>query len=148
MTTIDIGTRTIRSGNFDFHYSEDTFVNKDSYDFHHRVWSGKHPLATVIHNAGFVVAIVFPEYYKWSEQDALDAAADSGKLDFLQISQSELADYEVGKDSEGHPEYEGIIYLGNASEAFDSENLEYFQVPVELFAQDPVIAKVIADNDE
>jgi hypothetical protein len=94
------------------------------------------------------VAIVFPEYYSWSEQDALDAAADSGKLDFLQVADSELADYEIGKDSEGHPEYEGIINLGNASEAFDSQNLEYFQVPVELFAPDPVIAKVIAESQE
>lgn len=148
MLKIDISTRTIQRFNFDYHYTEDSFANKDAYDFHHRVWIGKSPQATVIHDHGFVVAIVFPEYYAWSEQDSLDAAADSGKLDFLQIQPSELADYEVGKDDEGNPEYEGIINLGNASEPFDSENLDYFQVPVELFAKDPVIAKVIADNPQ
>jgi hypothetical protein len=148
MATIDLSTRTIQVRNFDFHYTVEDFVNADSYDFHHSVWRGRDPVATVIHNAGSVVAIVFPEYYAWSEQDALDEAADSGKLDFLQVSDKELADYKVGEDSEGNPEYEGIINLGNASEPFDSQALEYFSVPVALFARDPVIAKVMADNPD
>jgi hypothetical protein len=146
--TIDVGTRTIHVRNFDFHYTEGAFVNPSTYDFHHRVWRMRSPKATVIHNAGYVVAIVFPEYFDYSEQDALDAAADSGKLDFLQVSPTEMDDYKTGADSEGNLEYGGIINLGNAGEPFDQEGLEYFTVPVALFAQDPVIAKVIAENSE
>ena len=141
MTKIDIGTRTIQRGNFDHPYSEDCFVNPESYagnDSHssmNRAW--------VIHNAGYVKAIVFAEYYAYCEQDAMDEAADSGKLDYLQVSDSELADYKVGEDSEGYPEYEGIINLGNASEPFDSQNLDIFEVSADTFALDPVVMAVI-----
>jgi hypothetical protein len=146
MATIDLATRTIQRGNFDHMYSADCFVNPESYDFHSRTWNGHNPQAYVILNAGYVAAIVFPEYYAYSEQDALDEAADSGKLDFLQVTEKELADYETGKDSEGYPEYEGIINLGNASEPFDQQNLDYFMVPVSLFRNDPIILDAIAES--
>jgi len=138
---IDVSTRTIQRGNFDHPYSEDCFVNAESYagnDSHssmNRAW--------VIHNAGYVKAIVFAEYYAYCEQDALDEAADSGKLDYLQVSETELADYQVETDSEGYPEYEGIINLGNASEPFDSQNLDIFEVSADIFARDPVVMAVI-----
>ena len=144
ITTIDFSTRTIQRDNFDHHYSAECFVNPQSYDFHRSTWGNRKPVAYVILNAGFVAAIVFPEYYSYSEQDALDEAADSGKLDFLQVSESELKDYQTGTDSEGYPEYEGIVNLGNASEPFDQENLEMFTVPVSLFLGDAVIIDVIA----
>lgn len=144
MATIDVSTRTIQRNNFDHSYSPDCFVNPESYDFHHASWQGREPQAYVILNGGMVAAIVFPEYWAYSEQDALDEAADSGKLDFLQITDTELDDYHVGDDSEGYPQYEGIINLGNAGEPFDSENLDYFMVPVTLFRNDPVILDVIA----
>lgn len=141
---VDFATRTIKRGNFDHPYTAECFVNPDAYDFHHRSWNGRSDAkAWVILNAGYVAAIVFAEYYAYCDQDALDEAADSGKLDFLQVSDSELADYEIGKDSEGYPEYEGIINLGNASEPFDSQNLDFFTVHPSVFALDSVIAAVI-----
>jgi hypothetical protein len=93
---IDTQTRTIQLRNFDFHYSEEDFVNPGSYDFHRHVWSNREPLAYVIHTCGAVLAIVFPEYYAYTEQDAIDEAVDKGKLDSLLISQDELKDYESG----------------------------------------------------
>ena len=143
--TVDVSTRTIHRGNFDHPYTEDCFVNADSICIDNlrmnRAW--------VIHNAGYVQAIVFAEYYAYCDQDALDAAADSGKLDFLLVTENELADYQTGIDSEGYPEYEGIVNLGNASEPFDQENLDYFVVSADIFANDPVIAAVLqAQADE
>lgn len=139
--TIDTSTRTIHRGNFDHNYTADCFINPESYDP-----SSRMNRAWCITNGGYIIAIVFAEYYSYCDQDALDEAADSGKLDFLQISESDLADYETGKDSEGYPEYEGIINLGNASEPFDQENLDYFTVPASLFALDPVIMAVIEEQ--
>lgn len=144
---IDYRTRTIQRQNFDHAYSEDCFVNPESYDFHSRsLWGGRDPQAYVICDAGYVRAIVFPEYYAYCEQDALDEAADSGKLDFLQVTEKELEDYKTGEDSEGNPEYDGLIFLGNASEPFDQSNLELWTVPVSLFAGDLVIARVIEES--
>src|ERR1700690_1805414 len=108
---IDTQTRTIQRGNFDHHYSVDCFVNPEAYDFHSRSWRGHSPQAYVICDTGYVRAIVFPEYYAYCEQDALDEAADSGKLDFLAVTEKELADYQTGTDWDGHPEYAGLIFL-------------------------------------
>lgn len=142
-TTIDVETRTIHRANFDHHYTADCFINADSYDSSRR---GPAQQAWCIMNGGYIVAIVFAEYYSYGEQDALDEAADRDKLDFLLISQDELADYETGeKSDEGYPEYEGIAYLGNASEPFDQENLDMFQVQADLFALDPVIMAVVEE---
>ena len=141
--TNDVSNRTIQRGNYDHSYSSDCFVNPESYDFYGRVWQGRSPRAYVFTNAGYVVAIVFDEYFAYCEQDALDEAVDSGKLDFLKIQDSELDDYKTSEDSEGNPEYEGIAFLGNASEPFDQENLDCFVVSVELFRDDPIILAVI-----
>jgi hypothetical protein len=145
-TTIDTTTRVISIGTYDYRYQPDDFVNADSYDFHHRCWSGRSPRAWVITTYGTVLAIVFEEYYNYTDQDALDEAVDRGKLDSLQIANSDLHEYQVGTDSEGNPEYEGVAFLGNASEPFDQQGLDYFTVPATLFANDPIIAKIIADN--
>lgn len=139
MAKLDVSTRTIQVNNFDLHYSADDFVNADSYSTDHRMNK-----AWVIHNCGCVLAIVFAEYYAYCDQDALDEACDRGKLDSLQVSDVELKDYETGEVSpEGYPEYEGIINLGNASEPFDSQGLDYFTVSADLFALDPVIMAVV-----
>lgn len=138
-TRVDVSTRMIQHGNFDHPYTEDSFVNADSYDAKDRRMNR----AWVIHDAGYVKAIVFAEYWAYCEQDALDVAADSGKLDYLLITEKELEDYRVGEDSEGNPEYEGIASLGNAGEPFDSENLDVFEVAAEVFRLDPVVMKVI-----
>jgi hypothetical protein len=70
----------------------------------------------LFHDHGFCVAVVFAE----SLQDALDEAADAGKLDRYKIGDHNLADYEAE---------EGISYLGNASEPFDIESLGTIELP-------------------
>ncbi len=61
-------------------------------------------------------------------QDALDIAADTGKLDRFRVAKADLSDYiPSGKDEE-----EGLDYLGNACEHFDIESLG-----VEEFANPP-----------
>jgi len=72
----------------------------------------------LIHDAGFVVAVVFAA----GLQDALDIVVDeSNKLDGFQVSESDLADY--------GPDEDGITRLGNASEAFDIEALDAVELP-------------------
>ena len=100
----------------------------------------------LIHEAGFTVAIVFAS----CEQDALEEAADSGKLDKFMIDpedKNDRDDYMIeGVVSPGHdkdvPEYvdgEGKKYwwrqgrepafLGDASEPFDIESLSMVKLP-------------------
>ena len=138
----DTSTRTIQRNNFDHHYTADCFVNPDAFDCSRR---GKPQTAWCVTNGGYIIAIVFAEYYSYCDQDALDETADSGKLDFLQVTEKELEDYKTGEDSEGYPEYEGIINLGNASEPFDQDSLDYFTVPANLFSLDPVIMPVVEE---
>lgn len=71
----------------------------------------------LIHDHGFTVAVVFADCL----QDALDEAADSGKLDSFQVSDDDLAEY--------GPDEEGIARLGNTSEPFDIEALDIVELP-------------------
>ena len=144
MTQVNTQDRIITVNNWEFKYSPDDFVNADSGEFDAR--DSRMDRAWVIHNAGSVLAIVFAEYYAYSDQDALDEACDRDKLDSLLCDEADLKDYQVGVSDEGYPEYEGIINLGNASEPFASETLDYFCVKASAFATDPVIAAVIAAN--
>lgn len=146
MTKVNTQDRVITRDNFEFKYSPDDFVNADSGDFDGK--DSRMNRAWVIHNAGYVLAIVFAEYYAYSEQDALDEACDRGKLDSLLCSEEDMKDYQVGVSDDGFPEYEGIYYLGNASEPFASETLDCFCVKASAFATDSVIAAVIAANQE
>lgn len=127
MITVDTDARVIRNGNLETRYSSSDFVNPDSYDG---------DKAFIILDGGFVQAIVFSEYYSYSESDALDEAVDRGKLDGYQVTESELSDYVVGHDSEGYPEYEGITHLGNASEPFDLGAFDLWVIPARLFSED------------
>jgi len=141
-----ITPNVLQYSNFEFRYSPEDFLNTDGLSASNFADSRMNR-AWVIHNAGFVRAIVFADYYAYCEQDALDEACDRGKLDGLLVSESELADYQVGTDSDGNPEYEGLIHLGNASEPFASESLDIFCVPASVFATDEHIRAVIAKND-
>lgn len=149
---IDTTTRTITDAQgYEFHYSPERFANVDSFDFTERdyasrSYNGGEPKAWIIHNTGTVLAIVFAEYYAFSDQDALDEAVNAWKLDSLLVKPEDLPDYKIGEDSEGFPEYEGIINLGNASEPFDSQNLSYFSVPARLFATDETVARALEEN--
>jgi len=137
--------RIVRNGNLNTSYSTEDFVNPTSYDPHDAKQK-----AYVVLNGGYVLAIVFSEYYAYCEQDALDEAADSGKLDGLQITPEELKDYETGTytdvgneyspDGKGWPEYDGrVVNLGNASEPFDGESLDVWILPAAWFAEDPFL---------
>lgn len=140
---IKVSGNIIQRGNFRHQFSADDFVNLESIESPSAYWGGRTQGATVITNAGFVLAIVIDDYYAYCEQDALDEAANRGKLDGLQVTETELADFEVGKDSEGYPEYEGIINLGNAGEPFASESLDCFRMSAGLFADFPAVADVL-----
>lgn len=135
MTTIDTLERRINRDNLETSYTADDFVNPESLDQRNARGSEKQR-AWVLLDGGHCIAIVFSEYYGYCEQDALDEAVDAGKLDAFQVTESELADYVVGHDSEGNPEYEGIVNAGNASEPFAFESLDIWTVPARLFADD------------
>jgi hypothetical protein len=71
----------------------------------------------LIHDHGFVIAVIFADCLS----DALDTAADAGKLDAFQVAESDLADY--------GPDEEGVARLGNAGEPFDIQGLDYLELP-------------------
>jgi hypothetical protein len=107
---------TITIDNFDFTLSDNDVVNPTDYipkwvfnPYYVRPW--------LLHDHGFPVAIVFAS----CPQDALDAAADVGKLDGFRVIGAKLADY--GDDEEG------ITLLGNASEPFDIESVGVLELP-------------------
>ena len=118
--------------NWEYRITEDditdgeSFIPAGEYNPHN-----VHPF--ILHDAGYVIAVVFAEHL----QDALDIACDAGKLDRYQVSADDLKDYETGERTdvgsahcpEGYPEYQGICYLGNASEPFDIEGLDAVEVP-------------------
>lgn len=138
-------TATYRYQNFEYRITEDNIVSEDDMipagEFNpHNI----HPF--ILHDAGFVVAVVFAEHL----QDALDIAADNGRLDRFQVSESEMGDYaeyhtfsedgtcqhcgayarDVKKPDElCYASASGISYLGNASEPFDIDNLDVVEVP-------------------
>lgn len=148
MKTVNAQERIITIGHYEYRYTAEDFANLDSVDY--SMFS--HPRmnrAYVIHNAGTVLAIVFSEYYAYCEQEwkyALDEAVDRGKLDSLLISETELPDYQTGTDSEGYPEYDGIAYLGNASEPFDQEKLDLFTIPASLFRGDEAVKRALREQ--
>jgi hypothetical protein len=76
----------------------------------------------LLHDHGTVVAVVIAG----SLQDALDIAADEGKLDAFKISEKELADYD--------PEEECLAYLGNACQPFDIQTLDTVELPTPTFS--------------
>lgn len=110
---MDIERRKVFLRNLETSYSPEDFVNPDDYDS-----TDPKQKAYVVLSAGFVLGIAFAEYPAYTESDALNEMADSGKLDGYQLDETELADYQVGTDSEGNPEYEGVANLGNAGEPF------------------------------
>jgi hypothetical protein len=97
-------------------FSDNDVVNPDAY-----IPAGEYNPHNVrpflIHNAGFVIAVVFADCLG----DAFDIAVDENKLDGFQVSQEDLADY--------GPDEEGISHLGNAGEPFDLGTLDAVELP-------------------
>ena len=118
-------TATYQYQNFEYQITEDDIVGEDDFIPHGEYNPNNiHPF--ILHDAGYVVAVVFAEHL----QDALDIAVDNNALDRWQVSESELKDYKtIAVSEEGYPDYEGISYLGNASEPFDIEGLDVVEVP-------------------
>ena len=108
--------------NFDFTFSDSDVVNPSDY-----IPAGEYNPHNVrpflLHDHGFTVAVSFADCL----QDALDTAADEGKLDWFQVDASELA-------SMTEEEQERLAYLGNASEAFDIEGLDVIELPNPTFS--------------
>jgi hypothetical protein len=96
-----------------------TITDDDLVDFDNFIAAGEynphnvHPF--VIHDHGFVLAVIFES----NMQDALDAAVDANKMDRYLINDDDLKDY---------TDEEGITYLGNASEPFDIQNVEVIEL--------------------
>jgi hypothetical protein len=102
--------------NFDFQFSDTDIVNPD--DCIPAGESNPHNVhAFVLHDAGFVQAVVFADCL----QDAIDEAVDAKKLEQFAIGDNEMADY---TDDDGR-----LSYLGNYGRAFDIETLDAFEIP-------------------
>lgn len=80
----------------------------------------------LLHDAGFVLAIVFAE----SLQDALDEAADAGKLDTFLIDESEADEYRLESDE---PDSR-VAFLGNNGRPFDIEGIDCAELPNPKFS--------------
>jgi len=71
----------------------------------------------LLHDHGFCLCIVFANCLR----DALDIAADAGKLDRFAADADEQ-------------DREDLAYLGNASEPFDIESLDWVELPNPRFS--------------
>lgn len=80
----------------------------------------------LLHDHGFVICVVFAEHL----QDALDRAVDADKLDRFQVDENDLKEC---RDN-GNDPMEVYTPLGNASELFDIEGLDCFELPVPEFS--------------
>lgn len=75
----------------------------------------------LLHDHGFTLAVVFADCL----QDALDLAADDGRLDRYRVTEADQVDY---------PDDSGLTFLGNASEPFDIESLGAIDLPTPRFS--------------
>lgn len=101
-------------------YKEIKFTDADIVNYDDFIAKGEYNPHNVrpflLHDHGFVVAVVFADCL----QDALDAAADADKLDRYLVSGDDY--HEEIEDS--------YTYLGNASEPFDIEGLDAIELPI------------------
>ena len=109
---------TINVGICEFTISDNDIVNIDDVLYEDDRWKRPDSGLWVFHDHGSVLCAVFAD----NLQEALDAAADSGKLDRYLITDADAADYpSLNTDDE-----DGITRLGNAGEPFDIETLSVF----------------------
>ncbi len=95
-------------------FSDEDIVNPDDACFQ---GDGSRKQGYLLHDHGFVLAVVFADDY----QDALDEAADSDKLDRYRVCNADLGDY---------PNEDGISYLGNTASLYDIESLQFIELPL------------------
>lgn len=97
-------------------FTDADVVNPDDY-IPHNMGSNPHNVRPwLLHDHGTVLCVVFADCL----QDALDEAADSGKLGSFSVSEADMDDY---------PDGNGISHLGNASEPFDIDSVEAIELP-------------------
>jgi hypothetical protein len=130
--------------------NKDDFIPAGEYNPHNvRPW--------LLHEHGFVLAVVFAE----SLQDALDEAADAGKLDSFKLDSSSPInqdDYmEIQTEEKGFSvERNGkvvwmdwlgsVSFFGNACEAFDIELVDYVEMKNPPFSFAAIWAATIDAN--
>jgi hypothetical protein len=113
-------------------YSEITFTDSDVVNLGDYIPAGEynphHVRPWLLHDHGFVLAVVFASH----EGDAIDEAVDAGKLDRFQLDHNNPAhrsDYGNGKDGEAFDWNDSVSFHGNASEPFDLESLGLIELP-------------------
>lgn len=80
-------------------------------------WEMDHTLTPfLLHDHGYVLCVVFAEHL----QDALDTAADKGRIDQCKVTEAEMRDY---------PNEEGLSFLGNFCEPYDIEGMGVLELP-------------------
>ena len=109
---------TSRQG-MEFPFTDKDVLNMDFIEMYagepnphnHRMW--------LLHNHGTTLCVVLAD----SLQEALDLAADGGKLDCFLVNEEDALNYVVGNDAV-------LSYLGNASEPYDTEGLGWAEFPL------------------
>lgn len=116
----------------------DIVMESEHYDIYEGVKAmrGGIPDKTVrcfaIHNEYGCVAVVFAR----NEQDAMDDAADAGKLGRALIAEADRCRimYAGAGESEDTYEDETITYLGNAGEPYLLDNIGLMEIPIPSFS--------------
>lgn len=118
-------------------FSADDVVNIDDW-IPHGDYNPHNVRPWLLHDQGFVIAVVFAD----SLQDALDEAVDAGKMDrYLIDGEANLSDYEDEDE-------DGISYLGNAGEPFDIESLGVIELPNPPYSMEQLFVDVIAKAEK
>ena len=116
-------------------YRQIKFTDNDVVNSNDYIPAGEHNPHNVrpylVYDQGFTLAVVFAD----SAKDALNKAANDGKLDSYIVFESDLVNYNRNE--------EGISMLGDASEPFDIQALDVVELPnppfsfVALFNNNP-----------
>lgn len=109
---------TVNFQNLEVSFSQEDIVNPD--DCIYQGESNPHNVrGWLFHDHGFTICVAFAD----SLQDALDEAADSGKLGRFKIEECDYGDYGVDTDTPT------CDWLGNLGMPYDIESLGYFEIP-------------------
>lgn len=119
-----MGRATFRENGYDFTFGDSDIVNLEEYlqDSVGR----PHPMmrAWLFHDHGFTLAVAFATH----EAAALEAAADSEKLEHFMLTYDEVKEYERdGRE-------DNISYLGADEEAYDIGTLGIVPLPIVPFS--------------
>jgi len=94
----------IKVNNFEFQLVDEDIINPDEYFNFNDLW--------ILHDHGFTICAIFAE----SLEDALEVAADEGKLDAFKIQ------------DEDEEAIDNATYLGNYGEPYCLDSIGYVQV--------------------